>query len=208
MKKNLFIAALAFVAMGANAQVVNTIDGYQAGDQFEQDGIKYELLEVGNGNPVKVVEAAATSVIVQKEFNQNDTYTVTDFSGSLANKDLEEVTAAPAEPITIAEGFFSAATYEAAILTIPDGSFKAYTQDPVWFKFLAKKTQSGTIMGDAAGDDGIVDLDDVAALFAMFEEYIMEGDDEYKAELDMNGDGVIDLDDVSFAFAIFEAYPW
>jgi len=61
MKKNLFIAALAFVAMGANAQVVNTLDEYQAGDQFEQDGIKYELLEVGNGNPVKVVEAAARS---------------------------------------------------------------------------------------------------------------------------------------------------
>ena len=185
MKKNLFIAALAFVAMGANAQVVNTIDGYQAGDQFEQDGIKYELLEVGNGNPVKVVEAAATEVIVQKEFNQSDTYTVTDFSGSLANKDLEKVTATAAEPVAIAEGFFSDVTFEEGVLIVPEAAVAAYANAAVWKKFYLKYTDTNKLLGDATGD-GKLSNQDVVNL----KDLVLEDDEElYNPLLDMNGDG-------------------
>lgn len=207
MKKNLFIAALAFVAMGANAQVVNTLDGYQAGNQFVKDGVMYELIAVEEGNPVKVVGAEETTLTVQEAFSMTDNYTVTDFSAGLAQKDLENITAAPSTPIAIEESFFTEATYKEGYLTIPDGSFKAYNAATGWHNFLAKKSESGIILGELTSD-GIVDLDDVAALFELADAYIMEGDDEYKEEYDMNGDGVIDLDDVAFIFEIAEQYPW
>ena len=192
MKKNLFIAALAFVAMGANAQVVNTLDNYQAGDQFEQDGIKYELLEVGNGNPVKVVEAAAKEVIVQKEFNQNDTYTVTDFSGSLANQDLEKVTATAAEPVTIAEGFFSALTYEEATLIVPEAAIKDYAKDAVWKKFYKKFTDTAKLLGDKDGNGKITNND-----FIQLKAVVLEDDDDlYDPLLDLDGNGRLTNNDL------------
>jgi hypothetical protein len=209
MKKNLFIAALAFVAMGANAQVVNTLDGYQAGDQFEKDGVKYELIAVEEGNPVKVVGAEETTLTVQEAFafEGGDNYTVTDFSAGLAQKDLENITAVPSTPIAIEESFFTEATYKEGYLTIPDGSFKAYNAATGWHNFLAKKSESGIILGELTSD-GIVDSDDVAALFDLADNYTMEGEDGYKEEYDMNGDGVIDSDDVAFIYDIAEQYPW
>lgn len=206
MKKNLFIAALAMFAMGANAQVVNTVDGYQQGDRIEKDGIAYELIEVGNGNPVKILEAIATDVVIQEAFTlTTDPYTVQDFNVELG--DLENISTPATDPIAIAESFFTATTYKEGYLTIPDGCFKKYNAATGWHNFLAKKSESGIILGELTSD-GIVDSDDVAALFDLADNYTMEGEDGYKEEYDMNGDGVIDSDDVAFIYDIAEQYPW
>lgn len=191
MKKNLFIAALAFVAMGANAQVVNTVDGYQAGDQFVQDGIRYELLEVGNGNPVKVVEAAEANVIVQEAFSQGDNYTVTDFAAGLANMDLEEVTATAATPITIADGFFTEATFEGKLI-VPEDAITAYAQAAVWKKFYLKYTDGGKLLGDLDEDEELTANDVV-----MLKKIVAEDDEDlYNPLYDMDGDGELTANDV------------
>jgi preprotein translocase subunit YajC len=187
MKKNLFIAALAFVAMGANAQVVNTLDGYQAGDQFTEAGVVYEVVEVSDQSAatVKVVEAAETEVTVQAQFIKDATYTVTDFSAGLANKDLEKVTAVAAEPIAIADGFFSDATFEEGVLIVPEAAVAAYAKAAVWKKFYLKYTDTNKLLGDANGD-GKISNQDVVNL----KDLILEDDDElYNPLLDMNGDG-------------------
>ena len=188
MKKNLFIAALAFVAMGANAQVVNTLDGYQAGDQFVQDGIRYEVVKVDDGNPVKVVEAAEANVIVQEAFSQTDNYTVTDFSAGLANMDLDEVTAAPAEPLEIADDFFTENTFD-GILNVADASWMKYAEADVWSNFLFIKNESGRILGDVEEDEEL-DVSDIVAIVELINE------EEYLEVADVNGDGDVDVSDI------------
>lgn len=203
MKKNLFIAALAMFAMGANAQVVNTVDGYQQGDRIEQDGIAYELLEVGNGNPVKVLEAIAEEVVVQEAFTlTTDPYNVTDFSAGIANKDLEKVTAPAAEPIVLpGEEFFSATSYEEADLVVPEASIKKYAAAPVWKKFLKKWTDSGKLLGDF-NNDGKITGPDLVALKAIIAE---DDPDLYEEMYDLNGDGKISGPDLVMMKAIIAA---
>ncbi len=192
MKKNLFIAALAFVAMGANAQVVNTLDGYQAGDEITQDGIKYELLEVGNGNPVKVVEAVEANVIVQEAFNLNDNYTVTDFAAGLAQMDLDEVTAVSEEPIAIEDAFFTTATYEEGSLVCPEASISKYAKAAGWKNFLLKYTDKGNLLGDVDGN-GKLTNNDVVAL----KNIVLEDDDDlYDPLYDMDGNGKLTNNDL------------
>jgi hypothetical protein len=201
MKKNLFIAALAFVAMGANAQVVNTLDGYQAGAQFVQDGITYEVVEVTPAT-VKVVDAAETSVIVQEQFSINDTYTVVDFSAGLANKDLEKVTAAADEPITLpGEAFFSAASYEEGNLVVPEASITKYAKADVWKKFLKKWTESGKLLGDVDGN-GKISNNDYAKLLEI---YLEDDEDLYNPMFDMDGNGKITNNDVAKVLELYLA---
>ena len=159
MKKNLFIAALAFVAMGANAQVVNTLDGYQAGDQFEKDGVKYELIAVEEGNPVKVVGAVAEEVIVQEAFSMTDNYTVTDFSAGLAQMDLTKVTATADEPLAIEDAFFTTASYEEGQLVCPEASILKYVKATGWKNFLLKYTDTGKLLGDVDGNGKLTNND-------------------------------------------------
>ena len=191
MKKNLFIAALAFVAMGANAQVVNTLDGYQAGAQFVQDGITYEVVEVSPAT-VKVVGAAETSVIVQEQFSLNDTYTVVDFSAGLAQLDLEEVTAASAEPLTIEDAFFTDATYEEGKLICPEASITKYAKAAGWKNFLLKYTDKGDLLGDVDGNKKLTNNDVVGLL-----DIILEGDEDlYNPLYDLDGNGKLTNNDL------------
>lgn len=202
MKKNLFIAALAFVAMGANAQVVNTLDGYQASDQFEKDGVKYELIAVEDGNPVKVVGAVAEEVTVQEAFSMTDNYTVTDFTAGLAQMDLTKVTAVADEPIALSgEDFFTAASYEEADLVVPEAAIKKYAAAPVWKKFLKKWTDSGKLLGDF-NNDGKITGPDLVALKAIIAE---DDPDLYEEMYDLNGDGKISGPDLVMMKAIIAA---
>lgn len=194
MKKNLFIAALAFVAMGANAQVVNTLDGYQAGDQFEKDGVKYELIAVEEGNPVKVVGAVAEEVTVQEAFafEGGDNYTVTDFTAGLAQMDLTKVSAVADEPMAIADDFFTEATYEDGELVVETNSICKYANATGWMNFFTI-TDGTIIYGDINGD-GEVDIKDLAALKA----YVIDEEDVVNEVLtDANGDGEIDIRDLA-----------
>ncbi len=202
MKKNLFIAALAMFAMGANAQVVNTVDGYQQGDRIEQDGIAYELLEVGNGNPVKVLEAIAKEVKVQEAFTiTTEPYNVTDFSGSLANQDLDKVEAIADEPITITEAFFSEDTYTYAELVVPEASIVKYAAAPVWRKFMKKYTDTGKLLGDVDHNDEITNNDVVQ----MLEIFLADDEDLYDPMFDMDGNGEITNNDVILIQDLFLA---
>lgn len=202
MKKNLFIAALAMFAMGANAQVVNTVDGYQQGDRIEQDGIAYELLEVGNGNPVKVLEAIAEEVVVQEAFTiTTEPYNVTDFAAGLANKDLTKVTATADEPIAITDAFFTDATYEEGDLIVPAASIKLYAKAAGWKKFLKKWTDDGKLLGDFNGD-GKITGPDLVALKALIAE---DDEDLYNEMYDLNGDGKISGPDLVMMKAIIAA---
>jgi hypothetical protein len=173
--------------MGANAQVVNTLDGYQAGAQFVQDGITYEVVEVSPAT-VKVVGAAETKVIVQEQFSINDTYTVVDFSAGLAQKDLEEVTAAPAEPLEIEEDFFTEVTYD-GILNVADASWMKYAFADVWTNFLYIKNESGRILGDVEEDDEL-DVSDIVAIIELIK------DEDYSEVSDVNGDEETDVSDI------------
>lgn len=192
MKKNLFIAALAFVAMGANAQVVNTLDGYQAGSQFEKDGVMYELIAVEDGNPVKVVGAVAEEVTVQEAFSMTDNYTVTDFTAGLAQMDLTKVSAVADEPMAIADNFFTEATYEDGELVVETNSICKYANATGWMNFFTI-TDGTIIYGDINGD-GEVDIKDLAALKA----YVIDEEDVVNEVLtDANGDGEIDIRDLA-----------
>ena len=188
MKKNLFIAALAFVAMGANAQVVNTLDGYQAGDQFEKDGVKYELIAVEEGNPVKVVGAVAEEVTVQEAFSMTDNYTVTDFSAGLAQMDLTKVTATADEPMEIAEDFFTEGTYDGTLI-VSDAAWMKYAEADVWSNFLYLQNESGKILGDLEEDEEL-DVSDIVAIVELINE------EEYNEQADVNGDGDVDVSDI------------
>jgi len=203
MKKNLFIAALAMFAMGANAQVVNTVDGYQQGDRIEQDGIAYELLQVGNGNPVKVLEAIAEEVTVQEAFTlTTEPYNVTDFAAGIANKDLEKVTAPAAEPIVLpGEEFFSAASYEEADLVVPEASISKYAAAAVWKKFLKKWTDSGKLLGDV-DKNGKISNNDYAKLLEI---YLEDDEDLYDPMIDMDGNGKITNNDVAKVLELYLA---
>ena len=202
MKKNLFIAALAFVAMGANAQVVNTLDGYQAGDQFEKDGVKYELIAVEEGNPVKVVGAVAEEVIVQEAFNMTDNYTVTDFSAGLAQMDLTKVSAVADEPIALpGEAFFSAASYEEGNLVVPEASITKYAKADVWKKFMKKWTDNGKLLGDVDGN-GKISNNDYAKLLEI---YLEDDEDLYDPMFDMDGNGKITNNDVAKVLELYLA---
>ena len=192
MKKNLFIAALAFVAMGANAQVVNTLDGYQAGDQFEKDGVKYELIAVEEGNPVKVVGAVAEEVIVQEAFSMTDNYTVTDFSAGLAQMDLTKVTATADEPLAIEDAFFTTASYEEGQLVCPEASILKYVKATGWKNFLLKYTDTGKLLGDVDGN-GKLTNNDVVAL----KNIVLEDDEDlYNPLYDMDGNGKLTNNDL------------
>lgn len=193
MKKNLFIAALAMFAMGANAQVVNTVDGYQQGDRIEQDGIAYELLEVGNGNPVKVLEAIAEEVVVQEAFTiTTEPYNVTDFAAGLANKDLTKVTATADEPIAITDAFFTTATYEEGQLVCPEASISKYAKATGWQNFLLKYTDTGKLLGDVDGNLKLTNADVLA-----LRELVLEDDDDlYNPLYDMDGNGRLTNADV------------
>lgn len=188
MKKNLFIAALAFVAMGANAQVVNTLDGYQAGDQFEKDGVKYELIAVEEGNPVKVVGAVAEEVTVQEAFSMTDNYTVTDFTAGLAQMDLTKVTATADEPMEIAEDFFTEGTFDGTLL-VSDAAWMKYAEADVWSNFLYLQNESGKILGDLEEDEEL-DVSDIVAIVELINE------EEYNEQADVNGDGDVDVSDI------------
>lgn len=188
MKKNLFIAALAFVAMGANAQVVNTLDGYQAGDQFEKDGVKYELIAVEEGNPVKVVGAVAEEVTVQEAFSMNDNYTVTDFTAGLAQMDLTKVTATADEPMEIAEDFFTEATFDGTLI-VSNAAWMKYAEADVWSNFLYLQNESGKILGDLEEDEEL-DVSDIVAIVELINE------EEYNEQADVNGDGDVDVSDI------------
>lgn len=189
MKKNLFIAALAMFAMGANAQVVNTVDGYQQGDRIEKDGIAYELLEVGNGNPVKVLEAIADEVTVQEAFTlTTEPYNVTDFSAGLANKDLTKVTATADEPMEISEDFFTENTYDGTLL-VSDAAWMKYAEADVWSNFLYLQNESGKILGDLEEDEEL-DVSDIVAIVELINE------EEYNEQADVNGDGDVDVSDI------------
>ena len=201
MKKNLFIAALAFVAMGANAQVVNTLDGYQAGAQFVQDGITYEVVEVSPAT-VKVVGAAEKNVIVQEQFSINDTYTVVDISAGLAQLDLDKVTAASDDPITLpGEEFFTEDTYTYAELVVPEASIVKYAAAPIWRKFLKKYTDTGKLLGDVDGNDEITNNDVVQ----MLEIFLADDEDLYDPMFDMDGNGEITNNDVILIQDLFLA---
>jgi hypothetical protein len=192
MKKNLFIAALAFVAMGANAQVVNTLDGYQAGDQFEKDGVKYELIAVEEGNPVKVVGAVAEEVTVQEAFSMTDNYTVTDFSAGLAQMDLTKVTATADEPVAIEDAFFTTASYEEGQLVCPEASILKYVKATGWKNFLLKYTDTGKLLGDVDGN-GKLTNNDVVAL----KNIVLEDDEDlYNPLYDMDGNGKLTNNDL------------
>ena len=193
MKKNLFIAALAMFAMGANAQVVNTVDGYQQGDRIEQDGIAYELLEVGNGNPVKVLEAIAKEVIVQEAFTiTTEPYNVTDFAAGLANMDLDKVEATADEPIAITDAFFTDATYEDGQLVCPEASISKYAKAAGWKKFWLKYTDTGKLLGDTNGD-GKLSNQDVVNL----KDIVLEDDEDlYNPLYDMDGNGKLTNQDI------------
>ena len=188
MKKNLFIAALAFVAMGANAQVVNTLDGYQAGDQFEKDGVKYELIAVEEGNPVKVVGAVAEEVTVQEAFSMTDNYTVTDFTAGLAQMDLTKVTATADEPMEITEDFFTEGTFDGTLL-VSDAAWMKYAEADVWSNFLYLQNESGKILGDLEEDEEL-DVSDIVAIVELINE------EEYNEQADVNGDGDVDVSDI------------
>jgi len=188
MKKNLFIAALAFVAMGANAQVVNTLDGYQAGDQFEKDGVKYELIAVEDGNPVKVVGAVAEEVTVQEAFSMTDNYTVTDFTAGLAQMDLTKVTATADEPMEIAEDFFTEATFDGTLI-VSNAAWMKYAEADVWSNFLYLQNESGKILGDLEEDEEL-DVSDIVAIVELINE------EEYNEQADVNGDGDVDVSDI------------
>lgn len=188
MKKNLFIAALAFVAMGANAQVVNTLDGYQAGDQFEKDGVKYELIAVEEGNPVKVVGAVAEEVTVQEAFSMTDNYTVTDFTAGLAQMDLTKVTATADEPMEIAEDFFTEATFDGTLI-VSNAAWMKYAEADVWSNFLYLQNESGKILGDLEEDEEL-DVSDIVAIVELIKE------EEYNEQADVNGDGDVDVSDI------------
>lgn len=188
MKKNLFIAALAFVAMGANAQVVNTLDGYQAGDQFEKDGVKYELIAVDEGNPVKVVGAVAEEVTVQEAFSMTDNYTVTDFTAGLAQMDLTKVTATADEPMEIAEDFFTEATFDGTLI-VSNAAWMKYAEADVWSNFLYLQNESGKILGDLEEDEEL-DVSDIVAIVELIKE------EEYNEQADVNGDGDVDVSDI------------
>ena len=188
MKKNLFIAALAFVAMGANAQVVNTLDGYQAGDQFEKDGVKYELIAVDEGNPVKVVGAVAEEVTVQEAFSMTDNYTVTDFTAGLAQMDLTKVTATADEPMEIAEDFFTEATFDGTLI-VSNAAWMKYAEADVWSNFLYLQNESGKILGDLEEDEEL-DVSDIVAIVELINE------EEYNEQADVNGDGDVDVSDI------------
>jgi hypothetical protein len=202
MKKNLFIAALAMFAMGANAQVVNTVDGYQQGDRIEKDGIAYELLEVGNGNPVKVLEAIAKEVKVQEAFTiTTEPYNVTDFAAGLANMDLDKVEATADEPIAITEAFFTTATYEEAELICPVASISKYAKATGWKLFNLKYTEAGDLLGDINGDHKFSTAD-VAALKGIIAE---DDEDLYNALYDLNGDGKLSTADVAILKGLIAA---
>lgn len=201
MKKNLFIAALAFVAMGANAQVVNTLDGYQAGDQFEKDGVKYELIAVEEGNPVKVVGAVAEEVIVQEAFSMTDNYTVTDFTAGLAQMDLTKVTAVGTEPLAIEESFFTDATYEEGQLVCPEASISKYAKATGWRLFNLKYTDTNKLLGDINGD-GKFSTADIAALKGIIAE---DDEDLYNAIYDLNGDGKLSTADIAILKGLIAA---
>ena len=188
MKKNLFIAALAFVAMGANAQVVNTLDGYQAGSQFEKDGVMYELIAVEDGNPVKVVGAVAEEVTVQEAFSMTDNYTVTDFTAGLAQMDLTKVTATADEPMEIAEDFFTEGTYDGTLI-VSDAAWMKYAEADVWSNFLYLQNESGKILGDLEEDEEL-DVSDIVAIVELINE------EEYNEQADVNGDGDVDVSDI------------
>lgn len=188
MKKNLFIAALAFVAMGANAQVVNTLDGYQAGDEFEKDGVKYQLIAVDEGNPVKVVGAVAEEVTVQEAFSMNDNYTVTDFTAGLAQMDLTKVTATADEPMEIAEDFFTEATFDGTLI-VSNAAWMKYAEADVWSNFLYLQNESGKILGDLEEDEEL-DVSDIVAIVELINE------EEYNEQADVNGDGDVDVSDI------------
>lgn len=194
MKKNLFIAALAFVAMGANAQVVNTLDGYQAGDEFEKDGVKYQLIAVEDGNPVKVVGAVAEEVTVQEAFafEGGDNYTVTDFSAGLAQMDLTKVTAVADEPIAIADAFFTTDTYDVADLYVPTGAMLKYANAAGWKNFGYIWDEEGDLYGDFDGN-GDIDIDDYYELrnYLLDDDYEVTGSDK-SADMDNSGDADID----------------
>jgi hypothetical protein len=188
--------------MGANAQVVNTLDGYQAGDQFEKDGVKYELIAVDEGNPVKGVGAVAEEVTVQEAFSMTDNYTVTDFTAGLAQMDLTKVTAVADEPIALSgEDFFTAASYEEADLVVPAAAIKKYAAAPVWKKFLKKWTDSGKLLGDF-NNDGKITGPDLVALKAIIAE---DDPDLYEEMYDLNGDGKISGPDLVMMKAIIAA---
>lgn len=192
MKKNLFIAALAFVAMGANAQVVNTLDGYQAGDQFEKDGVKYELIAVEEGNPVKVVGAVAEEVTVQEAFSMTDNYTVTDFTAGLAQMDLTKVTAIADEPLAIEDAFFTTASYEEGQLVCPEASISKYAKAAGWKNFLLKYTDKGNLLGDADGNKKLTNNDVVA-----LKNIVLEDDEDlYNPLYDMDGNGKLTNNDL------------
>ena len=202
MKKNLFIAALAMFAMGANAQVVNTVDGYQQGDRIEQDGIAYELLEVGNGNPVKVLEAIAEEVVVQEAFTiTTEPYNVTDFAAGLANKDLTKVTATADEPIAITDAFFTTATYEEGQLVCPEASISKYAKATGWRLFNLKYTDTNKLLGDVNGD-GKFSTADIAALKGIIAE---DDEDLYNAIYDLNGDGKLSTADIAILKGLIAA---
>lgn len=203
MKKNLFIAALAMFAMGVNAQVVNTVDGYQQGDRIEKDGIAYELLEVGNGNPVKVLEAIADEVTVQEAFTlTTEPYNVTDFAAGLANKDLTKVTATADEPITLpGEAFFSAVSYEEGNLVVPEASITKYAKADVWKKFMKKWTDNGKLLGDVDGN-GKISNNDYAKLLEI---YLEDDEDLYDPMFDMDGNGKITNNDVAKVLELYLA---
>jgi hypothetical protein len=188
--------------MGANAQVVNTLDGYQAGDEFEKDGVKYQLIAVEDGNPVKVVGAVAEEVTVQEAFSMTDNYTVTDFTAGLAQMDLTKVTAVADEPIALSgEDFFTAASYEEADLVVPAAAIKKYAAAPVWKKFLKKWTDSGKLLGDF-NNDGKITGPDLVALKAIIAE---DDPDLYEEMYDLNGDGKISGPDLVMMKAIIAA---
>lgn len=197
MKKNLFIAALAFVAMGANAQVVNTLDGYQAGDQFEKDGVKYELIAREEGNPVKVVGAVAEEVTVQEAFSMTDNYTVTDFTAGLAQMDLTKVTAVADVPLAIADNFFTEATYEGE-LHVPSGVVAKYSAAAGWKNFLLMYNDKGELRGDHDGD-GTLDTVDALAILVDY-----DNDEDYNELYDMDGDGTIDTVDALILLNIYD----
>lgn len=201
MKKNLFIAALAFVAMGANAQVVNTLDGYQAGDQFEKDGVKYELIAVDEGNPVKVVEAVNAEITVQDAFSMTDNYTVTDFSAGFAQLDLDKVNAPASEPLTVEEAYFTEDTYTYAELVVPEASIVKYAAAPVWRKFMKKYTDTGKLLGDVDGNNEITNNDVVQ----MLEIFLADDEDLYDPMFDMDGNGEITNNDVILIQDLFLA---
>lgn len=227
MKKNLIksfaLACGLLASMGVYAQnSAATLDGLQVGQTFESNGVVYEVTNVTNttdltGNAeckiVGAVEGATAITLTSKniipETADKDVFVLTgELTNQFAtNEDLEEITVLDTTPLEIPNDAFAASVYQNGYLFIPAGTFKAYTSATGWFNFLAKKAADDVILGEATGD-GVVDLDDVAAIFELADAYVMEGEDDYKEEYDANGDGVIDLDDVSFIFAIADQYPW